>query len=154
MFSLVSVCLSVCLFMGRARRTCSKLFTRGPSQSLDLLESRRLAFNWKTYQWSWGKAMPVCHSVQGVLIWPLLMMHLTSLYSSPIPALAPWKLDLGPFLALVPAPQTSDLGPPGPASCWWYLVVIIWYPFKLVHFSDPPSNDIWWVATEACMVYN
>ena len=26
----------------------------------------------------------------------------------PHPSLAPWKLDLGPFLALAPAPQTSD----------------------------------------------
>ena len=97
----------------------------------------------------------VCQSVylfkgvgRRVSMWPLPMMHWTSLYrASLVLALAPrtrirygtpWPCPLGH--------QTWDFFPAMPSSQYWHLVPITGDLFKIVHMRTPPptSTDICW----------
>ena len=113
------------------------------TRQIDQFESKELTeFTLTVLQRSYMKVMfslvSVCHSVhRGVPMWPLPMMHWTSLYRAPFPPgpnSGPWTSDLGP-LALVP------------------LLVIFgghqWRPIQNCWFEDTPGNNIWWWLLQA-----
>ena len=78
----------------------------------------------------------VCHSVQGCHMWPLPMMHWTSVYRDP-------PLDMGPQCT-----GTPDIGP----HCLGTPILLTsdshgWRPVQTCTLQDPlpTSPDIWWL---------
>ena len=75
-------------------------------------------------------------------LWPLPMMHWTSLYRSPGPSLGPKALPHETSLERNPIQPQSPLGM-GPhwtgTPCKWYMVAITLDLFKLVHLSTSPT---------------
>ena len=89
------------------------------------------------------------HQTWDPLMWPLPMMHWTSLYRPPVPW-QPWHKSFPPW--------TSDMGPSGPAlppldiwhgPPWWHLVAITGDLFKVVHLRTFPHQYWHLVTTEA-----
>ena len=65
-------------------------------------------------------------------------------------------LEIRPGTLPGPGPSPSDIRPGTPWPCLLLVTSSGHHliPVQTCSFFGPPSNDIWWVATEACMVYN
>ena len=80
---------------------------------------------------------------RGDPMWPLPIMHRTTLYLQPPPT-----CNLVP-----PLPPPPDMGPGYLPLCYWHLEVITGDLFKLVHLiTYPPPRTPPLVATETCKV--